>query len=164
MSTKREEANTGQTFQMVRSTLRPTAEDDREQHAKKRRRTNEQIQARKEAHVKRIEALKNTKADILLAFRKVEHITACMERDGCTEFVGKSPQEVLRMVNAAPQPEIMFLDPADVARNDEQLNDDRIKDTDNIRCGHASVSDMEQIPSTAHPEYPYVFNCAPSEW
>ena len=81
-----------------------------------------------------------------------------MQKDGCTAFAGKSPQEVLRMIDATPRPQIVLLDPADVAKHEEQLDDLRGKDAEfDITYNHSSEDDMERRASAVHPEYPYVF-------
>ena len=55
-------------------------------------------------------------------------------------MVALNPQEVLRMVNAAPRPTIVLLDLADVARDEEQLNDVLHQDAEyNITYGHSRV-------------------------
>ena len=161
----KEHSKTSERSQVISSRVRTKEQDDHGQHAKKTKRAEEEIQVKKKAYVKRIEALKNTKADIQLALRKVEHITACMQRDGRTELSGESPQEVLRMVDAAPRPEMVLLDPADVDGNEQRLDEELHKDAeDSITHGYSGVDAIDGIASAVHPEYPYVFGTAASEW
>ena len=68
--THTEPVKTDEGKQVVSTRVRTKEQADRKQHAEKRKREHEEIQARKETHVKRIEALKKPKRILSTLFER----------------------------------------------------------------------------------------------